>query len=114
MAVEATMIDGLLIVNLQGEMDHHTVEQMRVDIERELESIAYRGLILSFAGTDFMDSSGLGLILGRYRSVTQHGGTLAICDVSPTLMKLFELSGILKIIPVYTSVDAAIRAVKGA
>jgi stage II sporulation protein AA (anti-sigma F factor antagonist) len=112
--IESRVADGVLFVRLHGELDHHAAEKIRDNIEQALENIRYRGLALSFRGIDFMDSSGLGLILGRYRSVTQHGGRMSLCEVSPPLLKLFELSGLLKIMSVHHSEDEAIHAVKGA
>ncbi|MCL6443717.1 MAG: anti-sigma F factor antagonist [Alicyclobacillus sp.] len=114
MAIESSVTKGILTVRLHGELDHHAVEQIRDDIEQQLASTQYRGLVLSFRGIDFMDSSGLGLILGRYRTIAQHGGKLVLCEVSPALRKLFELSGILKIVPVVDTEQQAIRTLEEA
>lgn len=114
MAMDARVIDGVLVVRLHGDIDHHAVEVLRDDIETQLRDTHFRGLVLSFQGIDFMDSSGLGLILGRYRTVQQQGGKMAVCEVSNPLRRLFELSGVLKVIPVHQSEDEAIRAVKEA
>lgn len=112
MGIDSSVVDGVVVIRLKGELDHHAVEQIRNEIESRLEMNRYRGLVISFSGIDFMDSSGLGLILGRYRTMTQHQGKMALCEVSPALQKLFELSGILKIIPVLASEAEAIAAVK--
>lgn len=112
MAIDTTVVDGIVVIRLKGELDHHVVEQIRNEIEAELERHRHRGLVISFSGIDFMDSSGLGLILGRYRTMTQHRGNMALCEVSPALRRLFELSGILKIIPVHASETESIAAVK--
>jgi stage II sporulation protein AA (anti-sigma F factor antagonist) len=112
--VQTSVMDGIYVVRLKGELDHHQVEQIRNQIEQGLEQTEYKGLVMSFRGIDFMDSSGLGLILGRYRSVTQHGGKMALCEVNPMLRRLFELSGLLKILPVYDSEDEALAALKEA
>lgn len=114
MPVQTAVVDEVLVVRLQGELDHHAVETIREEIEQGLRDVDYRGLVLSFRGIDFMDSSGLGLILGRYRSVTQHHGRMALSEVNGTLCKLFELSGILKILAIYDTEQAAMRAVKEA
>lgn len=114
MAVESRVVDGILVVQLHGELDHHTAEELRNEIEVALERTHYRGLVLSFRGIDFMDSSGLGLILGRYRTVTQHGGRLALCEVNSALRRLFELSGILKIISVHETEEQAVHALQEA
>jgi stage II sporulation protein AA (anti-sigma F factor antagonist) len=113
-AIETSVTNGILVVRMRGELDHHAVESIRNDIELALENTHYRGLVLSFRGIDFMDSSGLGLILGRYRTVAQRNRKMALCEVNPSLQKIFELSGILKIVPVYDIEESAVTAVKEA
>ncbi|WP_206830974.1 anti-sigma F factor antagonist [Alicyclobacillus fructus] len=114
MSVETKLERGIVVIQLKGELDHHAVERIRDRIEQQLAENGYRGLVMSFRNIDFMDSSGLGLILGRYRSVTEHGGKMALCEVNPTLRRLFEMSGLLKVIPVYDSEEAAVAAILGA
>jgi stage II sporulation protein AA (anti-sigma F factor antagonist) len=113
-AIESSITNGILVVRMHGELDHHAVETIRNDIEQALADTHYRGLVLSFRGIDFMDSSGLGLILGRYRTVAQRNARMALCEVTPSLRKIFELSGILKIVPVYDIEQTAVVAVKEA
>nr|WP_284198915.1 anti-sigma F factor antagonist [Alicyclobacillus sacchari] len=103
MPVETRYEHGVLVIGLKGELDHHAVEQIRDRIEEQLEEHGYRGLVMSFRNIDFMDSSGLGLILGRYRTVTEHGGKMALCEVSTSLRRLFEMSGLLKILLRFTN-----------
>ncbi len=112
--VNSRIVDDILVVRLQGEIDHHAVEQIRNDIEEKLLDIKYRALVLCFGDIQFMDSSGLGLILGRYRSVFSRGGRMALCEVTSPLKKLFDMSGLLKILPVYETEMSAVKAVKGA
>lgn len=114
MSVETEVKNGILVVRLKGEIDHHAVEKMRYHIEQQLEKTRYEGLVFSLRDIHFMDSSGLGLILGRYRTISQHGGKTVLCEVSPALRKLFEMSGLLKILPLYESEETAVNAVKAA
>jgi len=113
-AIEKTVVGGVLVVRLAGELDHHTVETLRDEIEISLKETHYRGLVLSFEGIDFMDSSGLGLILGRYRTLSARNSRMALCKVNPSLSKIFELSGIHKIVPVYDNEESALRTIKEA
>ncbi len=113
-AVDTCIVNGTLVVRLHGELDHHAVETIRNDIEEKLAQTHYKNLVLSFAGIDFMDSSGLGLILGRYRTIAQRHGKMALCEVSSPLRRIFELSGILKVVPVFETEELAIEAVKEA
>lgn len=114
MPVETRFEQGVLVIHLQGELDHHAVEQIRENIEQQLSENHYQGLVMSFRHIDFMDSSGLGLILGRYRTVTEHGGKMALCEVGPSLRKLFDMSGVLKVLSVFDDEQVAVQAVRGA
>lgn len=114
MHIDKDVVGGVLVVRLRGELDHHAVEPLRDEIEQSLEQTFYRGLVLSFQDIDFMDSSGLGLILGRYRTLSGRGGKMALCEVNSNLQKIFELSGIYKIVPVYDTEETALKAVKEA
>lgn len=87
-----------LIVRLRGELDHHTAETVRVKMEEAIEKGSAAHVILSLKELNFMDSSGLGVILGRYKQVTAKGGKMVVCDVSPAVYRLFEMSGFFKIL----------------
>lgn len=84
----------LLIAYLSGEIDHHNAVDMREKIDREIAVNRPRHLILDFKNVTFMDSSGIGLVLGRFRTMQTYKGTLEIREVSKHTKKLFELAGI--------------------
>ncbi|MFD2168863.1 anti-sigma F factor antagonist [Tumebacillus lipolyticus] len=105
----STEVQGVtLIVRMAGELDHHTAEMVRRQVESELDRSATENLILNLEQLSFMDSSGLGVILGRYKRVTQAGGRMALCSVNDQLKKLFELSGMLKILRIYPTESQAL------
>lgn len=106
--IETEKIGTTLVVRLAGELDHHTAELVRDRVERELDNGVCKNMIFSFEHLDFMDSSGLGVILGRYKRISQLGGKMSLCAVSDSLRKLLELSGILKILPVYDTETRAL------
>ncbi|ASS75049.1 anti-sigma F factor antagonist [Tumebacillus algifaecis] len=97
-----------LIVRLSGELDHHTAEMVRSQVEAELDRGLTAHLVMNLENLSFMDSSGLGVILGRYKRVTQSGGRMALCAVNDQLKKLFELSGMLKILRIYPNESQAL------
>jgi stage II sporulation protein AA (anti-sigma F factor antagonist) len=111
MPIESQVVDGILVARMRGELDHHAVEPMRDELEQRLQDTNYRGLIMSFRAIDFMDSSALGLILGRYRTLSLQGGKMALCEVSPALKRIFELSGLLKILNLFDSEASALEFV---
>lgn len=100
--------DDTLIVRLEGELDHHTADMVRQRVESELDRGVTEHLVINMEQLSFMDSSGLGVILGRYKRVTAAGGRMSLCAVNDQLMKLFELSGMLKILRIYTTESQAL------
>ena len=89
--------DGMLIAELLTDIDHHTAKNMRDRIDLRLFETGERILVIDFSRVGFMDSSGLGLILGRAEKARAIGSQVYICGLSPTLMKLVRLGGLEKI-----------------
>ena len=85
--------DGILTAYVKGEIDHHNAKAARRRIDRELESSRPRELILDLSGVNFMDSSGLGLILGRYTKAKDLGVSFAVQKPTPATMKILTLAG---------------------
>jgi len=83
-----------LTVVLQGELDHHSAEMVRSKLDALLTDALVRELELDLSGVYFMDSSGLGVILGRYRALVQRGGRLLLGGVSAPVDRIFRMSGI--------------------
>jgi len=90
-----------LLLRLSGELDMNTSEQLRQIIDSDIERRGIRTVILNFANVQFIDSSGLGMILGRYKKLMSLGGKLKITNVPPHIYKIMELSGLPKIIRFY-------------
>ncbi|GAB3052508.1 anti-sigma F factor antagonist [Virgibacillus ainsalahensis] len=88
----------VLIVRLSGELDHHEAEALRNKWKDMLYKNTVKHVILNLETVTFMDSSGLGVVLGRYKEVLQLGGEMVVCSISPPIERLFEMSGLFKII----------------
>ncbi|NMA89925.1 MAG: anti-sigma F factor antagonist [Amphibacillus sp.] len=87
----------ILLVRLKGELDHHEANELRRMWQNEMERNRIRHIILNLEQLTFMDSSGLGVILGRYKQIRQIDGEMVICSISPIVNRLFEMSGMFKI-----------------
>ncbi|EGL82492.1 anti-sigma-factor antagonist [Caldalkalibacillus thermarum TA2.A1] len=107
--VEFTTREDVLIIRLAGELDHHTAEQLRRQAEQKLNEQEVRHILLNLEDLTFMDSSGLGVILGRYKQISQQGGQMIVCAISPTIYRLFELSGMFKILKFVDSEEQALK-----
>ncbi len=79
---------------LSGELDHHTARVMREQIDAAVGGSPAKLLRLDFSGVGFMDSSGIGLIMGRYRLMQSRGGRLLVVGVSERLLRVMRLAGL--------------------
>ena len=84
----------LVIAYLVGELDHHTVREIREALDKVISLRKPKHVIIDFKNVSFMDSSGIGLVLGRYQLLQAFRATLEIRNVSPRTKKIFELAGI--------------------
>lgn len=90
--------ENILIVRLSGELDHHEAKNLREKWQEILFENDINHIIINFERVTFMDSSGLGVILGRYKEIIKLGGKMVICSINPAIKRLFEMSGLLKIV----------------
>ncbi len=84
----------LVIAYLIGELDHHSAADVREKIDNVVSYKKPEHLILDFKNITFMDSSGIGLVMGRYRLIQSYKGTLEIRNVTPHTKKIMELAGL--------------------
>lgn len=89
--------EGTLTARLSGEIDHHAVKTQRSGIDGMLFQVKPKLLILDFSEVKFMDSSGIGLIIGRASVCESMGCLISVVGLSNTLKKLVRLSGVEKI-----------------
>ena len=92
--------EKLLILKITEEIDECTAQKIRRKADYEIERYMPRKVIFDFNSVTFMDSAGIGLIIGRYRIANMLGGTIEIANVTESIQKVLELSGILKIIKI--------------
>ena len=90
--------DGVLRVAIVGEINHHNAVFVRQEIDEKIQELSSKNLVLDLAGVSFMDSSGLGLVMGRYQLMKDLGGTLTVANPSAEHKKLFKLAGLNKLI----------------
>ena len=92
--------DGTLIVRVGGEIDHHSAVRVRTEVDARILSERPMRVLLELSAVDFMDSSGLGLIMGRLALVKNYGGTLSVLDPSPAVLKIMKLAGMERMVSV--------------
>lgn len=98
-----------LIIKIRGELDHHTAEYIRRKIDSEVMKSFTKNVIFDFSEVSFMDSSGIGVIMGRYKNIRQLHGNVSLVNIKPQLKRIFDMSGILKYVSIHDSVNDAIN-----
>lgn len=83
-----------LVAGLSGEIDHHIAEKIRNDIDDEIRLYGTKNLILDFSKVTFMDSSGVGVVLGRYKKLKELGGTVTIRNADRLVKQILDISGV--------------------
>ena len=92
--------DKLLVFKITDEIDDCNVQKIRRRADYEIERYMPKKVVFDFDSVTFMDSSGIGLIIGRYKFTNMLGGKLEVANLTQNVKKIFEMSGILKLIPV--------------
>ena len=92
--------DKLLLVKITEEIDEFSVQEIRRRVDYEIERYMPKEVVFDFDSVTFMDSAGIGLIIGRYKTANMLGAKVEITNLSHSVKKIFEMSGILKLIPV--------------
>ena len=102
-----------IIIQISGEIDHHSAAGIRNHTESALLELGGKNIIYDFQKVTFMDSSGIGMLIGRYKQLETIGGRIAIVNINDTIAEMFHLSGLKVIIPVFDSTEAAVNYTEG-
>ena len=92
--------DKLLIFKMENDIDECSVKEIRRKADYQIERYMPKKIVFDFENVNFMDSAGIGLIIGRYRFAKLLGTSVEISKISDSVRKIFEMSGILKLIPI--------------
>lgn len=112
MEITVTIKKKTLVVSLLGELDHHTAKEVKDLVEEVVKNRGVKNLLFDFSRLSFMDSSGIGVIIGRYKLICSIGGKVAIAGATRAVARLIEMSGINKLINTYDSVDTALKTLQ--
>ena len=101
MAVTCTGEGRVLRAAISGEVDHHRARAIMEELSRQIDLELPRSLTLDLEGVTFMDSSGIGMIMGRYKNIRFAGGTVLAVRVNERIRRILTLSGVYKYIDIY-------------
>ncbi len=91
--------DKLLVLKITDEIDDHNVQNIRRKADYEMERYMPKRVVFDFDSVTFMDSAGIGLIIGRYKFANMIGAKLELSNLTQSVRRIFDMSGILKLIP---------------
>lgn len=109
-SVDFEVMDRCLVIHMKDELDHHSVVSLREESDRLIEKENIKHIVFDFSGVTFMDSSGIGMIMGRYKRVIFAGGKVAVSSVTPAVDRILRISGLYKIMEKHPSVEEAVKA----
>ena len=89
----------ILLFRITEEIDEFKVKEIRRKADYEIERFMPKRVIFDFNRVSFMDSSGIGMVIGRYKQTSLLGGKMELTNLRPSVKKIFEMSGVLKLIP---------------
>ena len=92
-------MDKLLVFKISEEIDECSVKEIRRKADYEIERFMPREVVFDFDRVTFMDSAGIGMVIGRYKEANMLGGKMALANLTDSVRKIFAMSGVLKIIP---------------
>jgi len=98
-----------LIVSVTGELDQHNASYLREQTDLKITHSNIKNLVFDFTNLDFMDSSGIGVIIGRYKLMRTMGGKVQIVVKKQSVKKILELSGVRKIVGIYENLSDAMK-----
>ena len=98
--LEYQVQENCLTIFLPHELDHHNAEEIRRESDHLIIRNHIRYIIFDFAETDFMDSSGIGMIMGRYRQIYMLGGEICAAHANERVKKILTMSGVTKIMEI--------------
>jgi stage II sporulation protein AA (anti-sigma F factor antagonist) len=98
-----------LVVRIYGELDHHSAALVRESADRELIRTGAVNIAFDFSNVTFMDSSGIGVIMGRYKTARALGGKVIICGASDAVRRIIKMSGTEKLIVMADSLEEGLK-----
>lgn len=99
---------GVLIFKVQGELDMHVAKDLQEKMDCMIDNKAAKKIIVNLSGVCFIDSSGLGILLGRYKKVKNLGGSFFLSQAQPSIRRVLEAAGVLPFIGLYETDEEAL------
>ncbi len=109
LGIDVRRVDSTAVVDVKGEIDVYTAPKLREKLIELVSEGTYR-VIVNLEGVDFLDSTGLGVLVGALKRVKAHDGSLALVCTQDKILKIFKITGLTKVFPIHDSVEEAASA----
>lgn len=96
-----------MVIRLREDLDHHNAVYIREMADSFLEKYPIDRIIFDFQGVEFMDSSGIGVIMGRYKQMSYVGGSVYVCGIGKNVDRIFQMSGLYKLVKLLDETEVA-------
>jgi len=98
MRFQTNILNGVMTVSLAGDLDEKNAKETREYLDKNIQTYSFQTLILDMKQVDFMDSTGIGVLLGRYKKIQAMGGEICVKNINAQIDKVFRVSGLYQII----------------
>ena len=106
LGIDVRDVGSHAVVDVKGEIDVYTAPKLREKLI-ELVSEGSHDVVVNLEGVDFIDSTGLGVLVGALKRLKTHDGTLSLVCTQDKILKIFKITGLTKVFPIHDSVDEA-------
>jgi anti-sigma B factor antagonist len=107
--IGSSVVDGRTVVQVVGEIDVYTAPQLRERLDQEIEA-GHHDLVVDLSGVSFMDSTGLGVLVGRLKQIRLNDGSMKLVCAHDRVLKVFVITGLDKVFAIYPTVGEAVAA----
>ncbi len=106
LGLEVRKVGAFSVVDVKGEIDVYTAPKLREQLVELVSQGSYR-VVVSLEGVEFLDSTGLGVLVGALKRVKAHDGSLSLICTQENLLKIFKITGLTKVFPLHASIEEA-------
>jgi len=107
--ITTSVVDGRTVVAVAGEIDVYTAPQLREQLDRQIDA-GTRDLVVDLSSVTFMDSTGLGVLVGRLKQIRLNEGSMRLVCNQDRVLKVFVITGLDKVFAIHATVDEALSA----
>ncbi|MDI6716739.1 MAG: STAS domain-containing protein [Actinomycetota bacterium] len=110
--IESKEVNGIGVIVLEGEVDVYTAPKLKSRLIDMVDEGKYN-IVIDLQKVEFMDSSGLGVLVGGLKRVKSHQGSISLVITQENILKIFRITGLVKVFPIFSSEEEAISSLKG-